>query len=466
MEKVEKLLALILLIAVLLSACGGSGAGESSGGLKPAESNGGSSAKEDTVQQEEVTAEDYYRYLNEVFLAGHDLVVEGPQTIYLNDGMHYASKLDNAGLIGLASAVVEDFNGDGILEMLAVVVQQSALQDTYFRNISFDDGADFDPEKRAVSLAVYQFTYEDGEIQEFWSYPLPTMPESSWGKLCIGLEKVGMEYFIFSNVDGENMSTYGPSHFMVSRIADEQGRSLHPIYTSVLNYGRSNASNYKELLNIGNNLNIKEYSLSDLKIPYYRAETEEFREALGNRLLCVMDIDYVEFGGDDLVVTITDYTNLHSNLKDNGANWEPIELPEGYRKELPDIPAQLTDLVARLEAETGASFGEGTVNHNENRCEVSYITAVGNMVYLTWNTEADVLQGVNVSGYSATADEEWYNLKDAMLKQPELGLAEEEQAKLAGTNTSWTDYMNGVIFGDYKVSILCISSPVFSAFRN
>lgn len=451
----KKCALLILMLALLLSACGAGSGGENTDGGSASAGGGG--------QVSEVSAQDYYQYLNEVFVAERSLASTEPIELSIDTmDWHFAWDLSAAGGKGLVSAVIEDFDCDGTLELLAVEVEDLSIMNTFYNRVVFADGADYDPEVRCVILRGWLFDYAEGNIVEQAYGTLILMPETSWGKMVVGIEKVENEYYLFASVSGEEMSTYGPSQFTATRIG---GDSLTPMYSSVLDYRRADKSNYLELMGIQNSININESTLSDLQIPYYEKDESEFRQQLGNRLLCIVDIDYVEFGGDELVVTITDYTNLRENLQDNGANWQRIHLPEGARKEVPDVPTDAQAWISALEAEAGTTLHMDSNVTEDGLCKMAFSTEGGNTLDLYWDLENNQLQWVGLSAYKEKPDDEWYALKNAILDSGMLGLTQEQKNLIYDRNPNWTDYMNGVEMGDFKISILAIGAARFSASR-
>lgn len=451
----KKCILILLAVVLLLSACG-TGTGNKGTEGEPQQTGSGS-------QTAQVLAQDYYRYLNEVFVPKHSLASVEPISLSIDTmNWHYAWNLSAAGGKGLVSAVIEDFDNDGSLELLAVEIEDMSIMNTFYNKVVFDEGVDYDPEVRCVLLRGWLFDYADSQIVEQAYGTLILMPETSWGKLVVGVEKVENDYYLFANVDGEHMSTYGPSQFTVTRIG---GNSLSPMYSSVLNYGRANQSNYLDLMGIHNSINIQESTLSDLRIPNHEKDESEYREMLGNRMLCIVDIAYPEFGGDEMVVTITDYTDLRKNLQDNGATWQRIPLPEGAYKEIPDMPADALSWITALEAESGISLHMASNTVEDGVCKLAYTTDAGNSMDVYWNMENNQLQWMSLSAYKESPDDEWYQLKNAVLDSGILGLDAEQKERIYDRNHNWTDYMNGVEMGDFIISIMAIGVARFNASR-
>lgn len=334
MKKVISLL-IALIFCMSLAACGTSGSDQTSdkqtGSEETHEKEDNTSSSEISIESSLVTAEDYYRYLNEVFLPEHQLAsVEKIST----ELPKYTRDLRKKGGTGLLSALIDDFDGDGNLEMLTVEVKSVAIQDTFLEMVFFWDGASYDPETRCLELYLRHFTFENGKIEEYGAGTANVLLDGYWGKVVLGVEKVDQDFYVFSkgmseNVFGKYNYDTNLDLYTICRIG---GTGISPSYTAPFHFKEAHSSDYLEKMGEENTLDPEELSLSDLEIPEASATNSEILESLGNRLLCVVDVDIPNLDRDELTYQLTDYTQLRENLENNGTNWERIQLPEGYKK--------------------------------------------------------------------------------------------------------------------------------------
>ena len=446
MKKIIKSITALLLCVVFLCACGAQ---------TPENNEKTDSPSSDvSIENSPVSAADYYRYLNDVFIPKEKLASVNQIAV----SVPHSWDIDRAGGTGLASVLIDDFNGDGVLEMLTVEVEDISIMDTFWNKVYFEDGAAYDSEKRCLRLLLRHYIYENDQIIENSIGVINMLHGGCWGKIVLGVEKIGTDFYVFSKMTSENIMTYGPSMYTVTRIS---GNSLSPRYTAPIQFGRADRSNYLDLMGLENTIRPDTLSLSDLTIPSYTASVSDIRQSLGNRLLCVVDVDSPN-GTEDLTYQLTDYTHLRENLKDNGANWERIPLPEGYTITLSEDPSGVADLISRVEASTGSSFTRDNVNEEGDMYDVTFVSEAGNQLMITFNTASNKLISAGLIAVHSSPDEEWYRVKDALL-QNEFGLSASEQSILLGDQISWTEYLNGITLGQYQFRVFAITNATFRA---
>lgn len=277
--------------------------------------------------------------------------------------------------------------------------------------------------------------------------------------MTLGIEKIGSEYFLFSKMNSENMMTSGQYLYTVSRI---RGNSLSPIYTGPIEYGRANRGNYLDLMGLQNTINVDELSISELTVPGYNTPVSDAEKALGNRLLCVVDLDNPQGREDTVVYQLYDYTNLRENLQDNGENWEKVQLPEGYEIELPEVPAKITEMIERIENNCGITMTQQSMEQEADKTVVTYASAAGNGLRVTLDTASNTLAHLSLTAPTSRPDAQWYQIKDVLL-QNDFGLSTADQKTLLGDSINMMDYKNGIVLGQYQFKIFAITQATFTA---
>lgn len=466
------ILILIILSQLLLSACGA--VKKLSG---PAAKSASEPTVEETLEQTEETtdtttishamdeftqAERYYRYLKETVLDENtSLAPIEPQKLKI-DTMNFEFGWDlwRKGGTGLLSAFLEDFDNDGDLEMLAVFMGYQMTIDTNYKYVYFEPGTDIDStSSKRNCIVLYGIQYdigEDSEIFEKSSGEFALMPTDCWGTLLVGIEKVDDRFYVFARSTTENMSTYGPSAFTVSGL---KGNNLNWLYCSPFDYGRANLGNYNEIFDIDEPLNIATTTLSTLKI------SNDPVASLGNRLLCFVDFDYVEYGGDDMIVTAADYTGLRTHLDSSGSTWEKIELPQGGTIELPQnsaVEACIHRFVDQIASAAGTSFTQSSMTEDDSVMGINFVSEAKNQMYISWDKKQNRLNSISLTAVHELPDAEWTCIKDAILDQPELCIESSDASVLSGEIKNWAEYMNGITLGGYVFRIFAINQAIFS----
>lgn len=255
---------------------------------------------------------------------GNRLVSIEPQNLRIDTmKFEYGWDLWQGEGTGLLSAFLEDFDGDGELEMLTVTLKytptiSSSLGEAIFDTQEFNDKTS---QYHCMVLVGRQYDLnKTGEVIETAGKEMALMPTNSWGTLLVGIENLDDQYVLFGRATTENMSTYGTPQLAVSDLGTN---SMNWRYFSDHKVGRADEDTYMKLLHIYNPLDISTTTLAKLNF------SGNVEENLGARLISLVDFNYVEWGGKDMIVTAKDYTNLRKNLRDNGNSWKRIELPIG-----------------------------------------------------------------------------------------------------------------------------------------
>lgn len=422
----------------------------------------------DLGDAEAETAKQYYAYLKEVTTGKQDsLVPEEPwrETMTLNRHEMYGFDAWKSGYTGLVSAFLEDFDSDGTLEMMCVFLRYDSIYNTVYRDVFFDPGSALDSETSEYTCMYLQCSVYDmneaGEIESRGGYEWAIMPTDSWGRLLIGIEKMEDTYYLFGYSESENMSTYGPRHFVVGELGSY---APHWGYSSVFNWGRADAGNYKGLLHVGS-LNISGTTLETLEIT---------PDGLGGRLVAMADFEHISEklnGGlwkDTIVITVTDCTDLRKHLESGGSTWERIQLPQGGTVELPKNDSaenRFSEITAQINQATGTEFELQKTSENEGIIWYSYLSKHGTELGLSWNTERQSLESVGVYSVGSQADDEWNAVKDVLVGLPEFGFSLEEAEPFMGEIKDWLTYVNGVEVGGYEISVYEIINAGFRVRR-
>lgn len=487
MKTTLKVIVFLICLSLLLTGCGSKpvGGGNVHPGAdrnNPGNETGMPSASDDKTGEDFPTAADYYRFLkaeyaekeNEASEKGSLLSFKPATTeaveisIYKGDFMDKLSW--NVDLYGTISAIVEDFNGDGGLEMLVIGIDDVSVMDTRFGKILYDEGAAYDPENRCFELTLRYYDERNGEITRIESncIPFATMPMDGWGHMVVGMEKLDDQYELYAYVYSENMSTYGPNYFEVINVPG----SLEKYISAVPAYGLSEAEANKliyqdEVWDISSTTLYDTYrtiSKVDGTQSNLDPAEEAYRDALGNGLLCFINVAYPEWGGDKAVYTLTDYTNFSHYLKNDAEDWSAVEIPQGGKRETPETPFGLDEFISEIETAAGISFtSKGT--EEENGIITSRLATDYNSLTIKWDTALNVPASIGWYANDENTTQEWFDGKDAILSSPVFGWADGETDMLKG-EVSWTAYAGNITIGDYSCGIGNVVGASMNIVRN
>lgn len=493
MKATSKIFALLICL-LLLTGCGHISAGDrnapdnTSAGADqndPDGKTGVSSAPDDDPEEDFPTAADYYRFLKteyaekeqEAAEKGYLLSFKPAPTeaveisIYKGDFMDKLSW--NADLYGTISAIVEDFDGDGGLEMFVVGIDDVSVMDTRFGKVLYDEGAAYDPENRCFELTLRYYDETNGEITRIESncVPFATLPMDGWGHMVVGMEKLDEQYVLYTYVYSENMSTYGPNYFEVINVPG----GLEKYISAVSAYGLSEAEANK-LIYRDEVWDISSTTLHDTYRTIVKVDgaqsnldpaEEAYRDALGDGLVCFVNVAFPEWGGDKAVYTLTDYTNFSHYLENDAADWSAVKIPQGGKRETPEapeMPSGLTAFISGIETAAGISFTSKGTEEENGIITVSLATA-HNFLTVRWDAALDVPASIGWAANDTDTTQEWFDGKDAILSSPVFGWADGEADRLKG-KVSWSDYAAGITIGNYSCLIGNVVGAGMSITRN
>lgn len=470
--KQKRMLAACLAALLLLAGCGGAKAPEAAAapqGPAAAADSAPDAADTAAATEDGVTAADYFRFLKEEFaqreaeakekgtLLSYKPAVTEPVELEIYEGDFMDELSWNVDLYGTISAVVEDFDADGGLEMLTVGINDVSVMDTPFDEIFYDEGAAYDPENRCFELVLHYYDEKNGAVTRVESHCIPfaMMPMDGWGHLLVGMEKLGDRYELYTYVYSENMSTYGPNYLEVIDVPGNMPKYI----TAVSEWGISEAE-ANELLDRDEVWDIASTTLFDTYQTIQKVDgaqsnldpdEEAYRDALGSGLLCFVNVAYPEWGGRKAVYTLTDYTNFRQYLDTEAADWAPIDIPQGGEREAPETLAGLDGFVADIEAAAGVTFADKGTEEEDGILKTTLATD-DNRLSISWDTAQNIPVSVGWYANGSNTTQEWFTVKDVILSHPVFGWQAGDTDMLKG-EVSWNAYAGNVTVGDYSCGI-------------
>ena len=412
------------------------------------------------------TASDYFSYLNEEFKSGNDFsatrladIEDKKINIEQSKRKTYDEQLQLNTISGIISALVLDIDDDGEPEMLTISVFNRSMMDTYFYDLYYEPGEAYDPDTRALALTVEVYDNKNGKIEKSSNQCLGIMPTDGWGYFVVGIAKYNEDYYLYTQINSENMSTTGPEYCTLYKATVRDKLSIDYV-SGIMQYHLSEKEAQK-LWNIDSpSIRPSDTTIEDLMTsassvkkqqPYGNMELSAFADAIGGSLVCVYALDPISYG-DDIINKVFDNTDLRHYLETNGEDYKAPDIPVVVEIEKPtDTTEKLESFVERIGATvdtelvlTNSMLDNGILNRIYNTPD--------NTIELNWNIETDELISISARTVDPTPKEEWYLLKDLFLTDDVFGWNNGETDFLKD-KVSWTDYMMGVKVGEYNVSI-------------
>jgi len=440
----RKIFCLMLAAALCFGLCACSG-----GDAQGSEGSSGHSS----FSASPVSAQDYYRYINEQLLTdadaatGHLASTETLEIPFNYSGAILSVDIGNKGGLGLLSAMIEDFDGDGCLEMLAITAEHMNMLDTIWRKAR-DDNQPYDTDDSVLAIRGYLFDYGEEGIYRRSLADLCFIQNHHFGYIFTGIEKIEDRYYVFSRSSSENLSTYGVCPYTVCELGVN---GLYMVHCSPLSLGNFTTGNTLQMLNIDEPMDVTHSSLHDLPLSESACGTaDNARSSLGQRLLCFVEIDYTQWGGDTVDYTVTDYTQLRTYLPDNGQQWQKIDLPLGKFYEKPQTNAFLEALTVEIAADAGITYSYQKYMELDGVPTMNCGTEKGYNLILQCDPQTQQILTISMDTVN-NPDSQWNDIKATILKLDELGLTQDQINPLMATYPS-LDYMQGKQIGNWIIS--------------
>ncbi len=462
MKRMLSLLLALLLLVGCLTSCGST---------KPAdESLAGSEITEETpkepVQESEKPEEPaeapanstelFYQYLSDTVIP--EMGLSNLNSVSVDtEGFEkeYPAKLGDEGFLGLVSASIRDFDGDGSDEMVTFSLVNSQIFHTWLREYIRDDMWLLS----VVGLQLDLYALEDGQVvHKDTDANLTWIDGLSWGPMAAGLEQYEDKIYIWGKAHSENTSTYGNAPFCISHV--ENGVFVRD-YVDGMTWGQEDLS--EELSEVAtSHMIIRNTPLIDVAnaVDRYPNSADKWTETFGERL--VMNL-WLEGDWDNwglLHADVEDFTNLRYILEHKDYNIAPLPI-----EPLPQVGSEggLADK-AKAFAETQFNNEISSINNWESEgtfhSEITLFS--GNVLRLRYDMVSGEFTQIILN---ADDMESWYQEKDLLLQHPDLNLNADSISPMLG-KCSMTAFSGGVDAGDYTVTIVEVMSAVLSLTPN
>lgn len=440
----KAILWLLALSLCLLAACSGEGKTpetEPPAGTAPSTEPSESVSTEPSGEGSE--AQDFYDYLNAVVVPTEKLAFIGARDVLTDIDFDQANRLEMQGMLGLLSASVRDFDGDGEEEMITLGLVNEDGQSSFLGDAGY-----FTQPSYCLMVEMCLYEKENGQVLLRDTVPAVTLMEChSWGPMVVGLEQIDSTIYIFAKTSMTDMQTYGPHSFTVYHVED--GKFVLDYLDGVM-WGQSSVHDAAEKAG-ASGLVLEDYTLYDIAKSAQKLESQpdEALKELGDRKLAYVQLEMSD--GDQLTFRYqaTDYTSFQQQLATGAQEVKP--LPEGGKREHLPAEEQAMEQFQKLVEQMSGSFEEPTSVTDNGQITITAKYGSGSF---QMRFDAETLELLNLSLRDADypASSQWYGCKDVLLQAEALGLDQSVIAPMLG-QCNLTTYLNGVEAGPATVHV-------------
>lgn len=354
--------------------------------------------------------------------------------------------LEVEGFLGLASASVRDFDGDGTEEMVTFTLQGTDIFNTWTREYIREDMW----LTSTVNIQLDLYVIEDGQVAHKATEECLTYIDGySWGPMAAGLEMYDGIIYIWGKAHTENPSTYGISPFAIYHVENNE---FIRDYADGLDWGQiSLEQEFMEVWTSGmkiNNTPLIDVHASVDRIP---GSASKWPDTFGDRLqLNVwLESDWSNWG--ILNAEAADYTGLRQILENGVDSFEAPELPDNSDWSA-STQTNLEEAAHAFAQQVSLSLIDAGSWEDEGVFQATYTLADSSELRLKYNTETGKLIQIMLLSDGSQVSEYWYTYKDLILQHPDLAFDANEIAPMLG-ECSFMDFASGVEIGNAYILI-------------
>ncbi|MDO5415791.1 MAG: hypothetical protein Q4F29_01205 [Lachnospiraceae bacterium] len=400
----------------------------------------------------------FYDYLKSDYIPEYGLASLDELSWNLHDlGMSSESDYMKANRrCGLVSAVVRDFDLDGVTDMVAFRLEAiphsevwpEIFTSTKYYKPDFAISADFYTLEKA-KLHSPKVTWKDTYSCLNW------LDGRSWGGIWIELEQLENGIYIDSSTEAEDMTTYGATPRTIFHIED--GKFVMD-YIMGIHWGQGSLDRNPNRLMGTTNIDPQDYTFRSRTIPFEEVNPDgDERE---NRCVYWGEFECTNRNRGDITYRGTDYTGLRTILEEGTKAFPHKPLPQGGL--IPENPAvaegaeavkPLADYIAE---QSGCVYVDSDSNYYEKSklVIVEYETEEYSSLYFRYNPETKKITYIMISNNSYPVPQIWFQMKDAALSYPGFGLDPNEITQFFGKPYNYSHFANGIKIKGATVSII------------
>lgn len=363
--------------------------------------------------------------------------------------------LKEKGFLGLASASVRDFDGDGTEEMVTFTLQGTDIFNTWTREHIREDMW----LTTTVNIQLDLYVIEDGQVVHKDTEECLTYIDGfSWGPMAAGLEMYEGVIYIWGKAHTENPATYGISPFAIYHVENNQ---FVRDYADGLEWGQASLEQeFMEVWTSGMRINNTPLMDVHASVEYIPTGISKWPDTFGARLqLNVwLESDWDNWG--TLHAEATDYTGLRQILENGVDSFETPKLPDNSDWST-DSTADLQKAALDFARMISTALIDGGSTEREGIFQANYILDDSSELRLKYDAQTGKLIQIMLLSDGTPVSEYWYQYKDQILKHPDLALDADAIAPMLG-ECSMTEFSSGVEIGNAYIGIVLVNSATLN----
>lgn len=384
------------------------------------------------------TAADYYDYIQNVLVKEAEPAQLGELKGHMSYEGYYSTELKEQGAAGILSAVVNDFDGDGINDMLTFSIAALPMGDTHLGKFEYNS------ETTSLCVTTELYNIKNGEIQKSDEQVIAVVDGLSIGSIFVGMQSSEGTDYIFARSYMEDDSTYGSVPFEVYHV--KGGKLIFDYMGGHIGWGQSeNDADVNAVLKT-EDMDISASGLNSALVTTGNLGMDEFNkellEKLSDRALCYVSIDCAEYY-EDIIYKATDYTGLRDVLSGSSEAeiYEPAEVEKEEEEELEGYRKNIKDILDELSAKVG-EFSLVSEDDSNGRYQATYKTAAGSTILFSCDPATDKFVQIIAGCAGSDPNEEWTYIYKTILASPTLGLSEETANTLSSCEATPNSSIN------------------------
>lgn len=378
----------------------------------------GATAEPAETSDQEPADEGYYAYLKETLLP--ELGTATQENVVLDIGNDGIWTFGGERVQGVLSADVRDYDGDGVRDMLVVVLKPRPMGETELGRLGYHSA-----ESVCLAAELQLYTCKDGAVTLSDTVNAVSVMESmSWGPMLVGVQEVNGVPYIYGYSSMEDQTTYGSRPVEIFHV--ENGSFAFDLMGGFIGWGQgkydgdpNEAAGATGMEILDTPLNAVCNRASELKNGTVEENAETIL-ALAGTPLCFIAMEHS--GG--VSYQAVDYTQMLEIIERGEETVKAERTPMPSPTPEPEsggVEAEAEAIAAAAAQASGLTLTKTSENLGELTYSVSYEAPGGSRLSITYTVETQKIRTLGVYADGGSVTEEWLTLKDAVLGLESLG---------------------------------------------
>ena len=437
----KRMLCLLLaaVLAVVFAGCGPAAPDEAVSSGKPAGSTAEATASptpDASAEPQKADGEAFYTYLRETVIPEEGLASLEKLTLD-TDGKE--DGLAQQGGLGLLSADVRDYDGDGEEDMVTLSLVERPMGETSLGALMYEAETNC----LAMEMRLYTCDAEGAVALSDTVAAVAVLEHYSWGPMLAGVQESDGVPYLYGFCAMVDPTTYGAAPFVVYHVED--GKFVFDMIGGRIGWGQGTYTEDANAVLGTRGMRLIDTPLNDVYNVTQKLQVDgpDAEESNGETLRALDGslMAYVGMYGLDYPETATsqaqDATQLREilerGLETIRAERTPAPSPTpALESEYAEIEAAIATLIEEVESASGIPLELVNEEIADGTYTVRYEAAERSSATIAYDTESGAITSFGVYANGGEVTEEWIALKDAALAAPSLGLDADAVAPFLG----------------------------------